>query len=131
MKTIEEINQNIIELRRNGQSVKKISDGYHTFGDYIDMRNIYFIALCNAYPELSWKSKKHFDEENDPMFEGDFIAGIFTPDGPITQHLKLKFCDELSVQEIERAPQYDGYTEEDVKIRIKSLNGGNVHERRK
>ena len=95
MKTIEEINQNIIELRRNGQSVKKISDGYHTFGDYIDMRNIYFIALCNAYPELSWKSKK------------------------------------LSVQEIERAPQYDGYTEEDVKIRIKSLNGGNVPERRK
>jgi len=131
MKTIEEINQNIIELRRNGQSVKKISDSYHTFGDYIDMRNIYFIALCNAYPELSWKSKKHFDEENDPMFEGDFIAGIFTPDGPITQHLKLKFWDELSVQEIERAPQYDGYTEEDVKIRIKSLNGGNVHERRK
>ena len=131
MKTIEQINEDIMELRRNGQSVKEISDGHHTFEDYTDMRNVYFIALCNAYHDLSWKSKKHFDEENDPMFDGDFIAGIFTPDGPITQHLKMKFWGDLQVQEIERAPQYDGYTEEDVKVRIKSLNGGNVHERRK
>lgn len=131
MKTTEQINEDIMELRRNGQSVKEISNGHHTFGDYTDMRNTYFIALCNAYHDLSWKSKKHFDEENDPMYDGDFIAGIFTPDGPITQHLKMKFWGDLQVQEIERAPQYDGYTEEDVKVRIKSLNVGNVHERRK
>ena len=56
------------------------------------------------------------------VFSNDFIAGIFTPDGPITQHLKLKCGDEVSVQEIERAPQYDGYTEEDVKARIKILD---------
>lgn len=127
MRTTEEINADIIELRKSGQSVKNVSDGYHTFGDYADMRNIYFIALCNAYSDLSWKSKNHFDEEHDPMFDGDFIAGIFTPDGPITQHLKLKFWDDLNVQEIERAPQYDGYTEEDVIVRIKSLHGGNTH----
>lgn len=131
MKTIEQINEDILELRRSGQSVNGVSDGYHSFGDYVDMRNAYFIALCNAYPDISWKSKKHFDEENDPMFDGDFIAGIFTPDGLITQHLKMKFWDDLSVQEIERAPQYDGYTEEDVKDRIKSLNRGNIHERKK
>lgn len=131
MKTVEEINEDIMNLRKNGQSIKKISDGYHTFEDYTDMRNIYFIALCNAYPNLSWKSTKHFDEENDPMFEGDFIAGIFTPTGPITQHLKLKFWDDLNVQEIERAPQYDGYTEEDVKERVKSLDSGNIREKGK
>ena len=68
MKTIEQINEDILELRHSGQSVKKVSDGYHTFGDYTDMRNVYFIALCNAYPDISWKSKKHFDEENDPMY---------------------------------------------------------------
>ena len=128
MKTIDEINEDILKLRDNNQSVKEISDGFHTFGEYIDMRNAYFIALCNAYRESSWKSKKHYDEENDPMFEGDFIAGIYTPDGLITQHLKLKYWDDLCVQEIERAPQYDGYTQEDVKARIKSLNGGNINE---
>ena len=85
------------------------------------MRNIYFIQLLNAYPEISWKSKKHFDEENDPMFDGDFIAGINTPDGVATQHLKMNFWDEVNVKEIDRAPQYDEYTENDVKIRIKSL----------
>ena len=122
MKTIDEINEDILELRENNQSVKEISDGFHTFGEYIDMRNAYFIALCNAYRESSWKSKKHYDEEKDPMFDGDFIAGIYTPDGLITQHLKLKYWDDLYVQEIERAPQYDGYTKEDVKVRIKSLS---------
>ena len=53
MLTIEEINAAIKELRKDGQSVKKVSDGYHTFGDYTDMRNEYLIALCNAYPEIS------------------------------------------------------------------------------
>ena len=122
MRTIEQINEDIIELRKNGKSVKNISDGHHTFDDYIDIRNVYFIALCNAFPELSWKSLKHFDEENDPMFNGDFIAGIYTPDGPIAQHLKLKFWPDLCVQEIDRAPKYHVYTEEDIKIRVKSLN---------
>lgn len=123
MRTIDEINSDIKELRNNGISVKNISDGYHSFGDYVDIRNTYFIALCNAYPELSWKSKHHYDEENDPIseFDGDFIAGINTPEGMISRHLKLKYWNELEVPEKERAPKYDGYTEEDMKKRVKSL----------
>lgn len=128
MLTIEEINAAIKELRKDGQSVKKVSDGYHTFGDYTDMRNEYLIALCNAYPEISWKTKKHFDEENDPMFNGDFLAGINTPAGQISQHLKLKFWELLKVPEIERGPKYDGYTEEDVKERLHSLGKENYNQ---
>ena len=120
--TIEEINKSIVEIRKSGQSVKEISDGYHCFADYIEIRNLYFMALCNAYKEISWKSKKHYDEENDPMFDGDFIAGINTPEGLVTQHIKLKHWDELDIKELDRAPLYDGYTKEDVKVRIKSLN---------
>lgn len=127
MKTIDEINDDILKLRKNDKSVNEISDGYHTIGDYKEMRNLYFIALCNAYPEISWKSKKHFDEENDPIseFDGDFIAGINTPKGTISRHLKLKYWDDLCIKELENAPEYDGYTEEDMKIRIKSLNRNN------
>ncbi len=119
--SVEQINEEILKLRENGLSVKKVSDGYHTFEDYTDMINRYFMALCEAYYDLSWKSKKHYDEENDPMFDGCFIAGINTPTGIITQHIKMKYWDELDVREIDNAPQYDGYTENDVKFRIKSL----------
>ena len=127
MRTIEQINNDIIKLRNSGQSIKNISDGYHTFEEYVEMRNIYFIALCNAYPEISWKSKKHYDEINDPIsnFNGDFIAGINTPDGTITRHLKLKFWDDLYVPEIEKSFKYDNYTEDDMKKRLKSLNKRN------
>ena len=121
MLSVEEINKAILELRNAGISVNEISDGFHTFGDYKDMRNRWFISTLNSNPTLSWKSKKHFDEENDKMYGGDFIAGINTPCGMATHHLKMKYWDKLKVQEIDRAPEYDGYTEEDVKERIDSI----------
>ena len=49
-----------------------------------------FCTICNCFPNLFWKSRKHFDEENDPMFNGDFIAGINTPEGIATYHIKLE-----------------------------------------
>jgi hypothetical protein len=122
MTNIEGVNKAIQTLRNAGISVKEISDGHHTFGQYIEMRNCYFIELCNAYPELSWKSRNHFNEEEDPMFNDDFIAGINTPAGTVSQHLKMIHWDELRVREIDRAPKYVGYTEEDIKIRIRSLS---------
>ena len=121
MENIYDINKAIQELKNMNQNIKDVSDGHHTFGEYIDMRNNLFIALCNAYSDISWKSKKHYDEENDPMFNGDFIAGINSDIGMITFHLKMKYWYDLDVKELDRAPEYDGYTEEDVKARIKSL----------
>ena len=49
------------------------------------------------------------------------IAGINTPDGIIVKHLKMYYWDEVNVEEIDRVPQYDRYTEDEVKFRIKSL----------
>ena len=122
MENIYDINKAIQELKNMNQNIKDVSDGHHTFGDYIDMRNNLFIALCNAYSDISWKSKKHYDEENDPMFNGDFIAGINSDTGMITFHLKMKFWDDLNVEEIDRAPKYDNYTSQDVIERIYALN---------
>ena len=51
-----------------------------------------------------------------------FIAGINTPLGPATYHIKLKYWDLFDIPEIERALEYDGYSSEDVLLRIKSLN---------
>ncbi|MBR3322322.1 hypothetical protein IKG05_01630 [Candidatus Saccharibacteria bacterium] len=101
---------------------KNISDGHHTFGELYQQRTALFCALCNLLPDISWKSKQHFDEKNDPMFNGDFIAGINTPDGVVTFHIKLEYWDSFKIPELERAPQYDGYSGENALTRIFSIS---------
>lgn len=101
---------------------KKISDKYHTFGDLYRQRAYLFSVICNQNIEFAWKSKKHFDEENDPMFNGDFVAGITTPLGEVSYHFKLEFWDLFEdIEELDRAPYYDGYSPEDALVRIRSL----------
>lgn len=122
MNKIEEINEMIKENKKLGIiSSKDISDGHHTFGELYKNRIILFCTLCNLLPNISWKSKKHFDEENDPMFFESFIAGINTPEGIATYHIKLKYWDLFDVPELEKAPKYDNYNNEEVLKRILSL----------
>ena len=73
MSNIDSINNEILNLKKSGTSVKNISDGNHTFADLYFQRMNLLSVICSCYQELSWKSKKHFDEENDPMFNGCFI----------------------------------------------------------
>ena len=123
MTKIEEINNLIIESKLSGEiSTKEITDGHHTFKELYKHRIILFCTLCNLLPEISWKSRKHYDEENDPMFDENFIAGINTPKGIATYHIKLKYWDLFEVKEIEKAPKYDYYSSDDVITRIQSLN---------
>ncbi len=103
-------------------SSKDISDGHHTFRELYLQRLIMFCTICNNFPNLSRKSKKHFDEEHDPMFNGDFIAGINTPEGVASYHIKLEYWDLFDIPEIDRAPKYDNYTPDDVMKRILSLS---------
>lgn len=127
MSKIEEINNLILLNKENGDiSTKEISDGHHTFGELYKNRIILFCTLCNLLPDLSWKSKKHFDEENDPMFDDSFIAGINTPSGIATYHVKLKYWNLFNIKELERAPKYDLYSNEEVLERILSLNSEEI-----
>lgn len=120
---VQEINNLIKEYKKDDKfNSKNISDSHHTFGELYHHRIVLFCTLCNLLPEISWKSKKHFDEENDPMFKDSFIAGINTPEGIATYHIKLKYWDMFNVQEIERAPKYDLYDSDDVIERIYSLS---------
>ena len=64
------------------------------------------------------------------MYEGDFIAGINTPEGVVTYHIKLKYWDLFDITEINRAPKYDNYTSEDVMNRILSLTKNNPHRKK-
>ena len=63
MRKIDEIN-NIIKENTKLKTIssKDISDGYHTFGELYKNRIILFCTLCNLFPNISWKSRKHMME---------------------------------------------------------------------
>lgn len=96
---------------------ESISDGYHTFDELYHHRAVLFAALQNAYPDKSWKSKKHSDKT---MFDNFFIAGIDTPQGMYTYHLEMKEWDKFHCKELDTAPEWDGHMPEDVE-RLMSL----------
>jgi hypothetical protein len=100
----------------------KISDGYHTFGQLYEHRIVLFIGLCvylyRDHPV--WRSKAHSDGS---VWDGWFIMGINTEPGEqITYHLPMShwpntaFCKTL-----EKAPEWDGHTSDDVLERLKGL----------
>ncbi len=118
---IDIVNNLVTNLKKDGYNAKKISDMRHTFEMLYYQRMILFALVCKAYPDLAFKSKKHFDEVNDPMFNGDFVAGIKTPKGITTFHFKLEYWDLFQIKELDNAPEYDGYTVEEALERLTSL----------
>lgn len=109
-----------------------ISDGYHTFGELYNHRIALYMLLAKqiAYPGRNevyckgdnpvWKSKAHSDES---IWEGWFILGIYKAKGQqITYHLPMSEWDKCYfAEELEKAPEWDGHTSEDVLVRLNSL----------
>ena len=59
-----------------------------------------------ACKDRSWKSKLHSDGT---MYDGMFIVGLNTQDGPVTYHFDMKYWDiATQIPEIEKAPEWDG-----------------------
>lgn len=124
---VNEINKSIQELSAEDRQL--VSDGYHSFGELYEHRIVNYIAILRIIfdrdvrlrrPWHMWRSKMHSDGSS---WDGWFILGIYTePDQQITYHLPIEKWDECSfAQTLERAPEYDGHTSEDVIKRIKSL----------
>ena len=99
--------------------VGEVSDGYHTFNELYHHRAVLFSVICNANPDIAWKSKLH---DTGDMFEGMFIVGIETSQGQATYHYDIEpYWDMYKVKELERAPKWDGHTPEQAIERIKTL----------
>lgn len=96
-----------------------VSDGYHTFNSLYHQRLILTAALACAFPNLAWKSRKHSDGEV-PFGGGWFIVGFATPEGQYTYHYEDKDWDLFQCPEVEKAPEWDGHTDKDVR-RLLSL----------
>lgn len=105
-------------------------DGYHTFAELYEHRITLFIALCEILyldPQYQtgrkaeiWRSKKNGD---DSEWDGWFILGIGKDKGgQITYHLPLSRWEETNFAEtLEKAPEFDGHTSDDVLERLKKL----------
>lgn len=79
------------------------SAGYHTFNELYHHRAVLFSVIVKAFPDQAWKSRHHSDGS---MFDGMFIVGIDTPDGPATYHYDLdSYWDMFRCKEVERAPE--------------------------
>lgn len=93
--------------------MENVSDGYHTFEALYEQRLVLSAVIANTYPDISWKSHRHFDGE-EPFGGGWFIVGFNTPEGPFTYHYKNEYYDMFHCKELERGLEWDGHTDKDV-----------------
>ena len=114
----ETIRKQAEEIERLKADRDNASDGHHTFKELYEHRHALFAAVSKS--QGGWKSKLHDDGT---MFDGWFIAGCTTPQGPITYHLPLEWWDAFPAVTLAKAPAWDGHTSTDVVGRIKSLLG--------
>lgn len=103
------------------------SDGYHTFDELYEYRMLYNAAFFNM--TATWfdeyqvgtrpvKSKRHHDGEE--CFGGGwFIVVAELPSGQISNHYPLKDWNLFQIDEVERAPEWDGHTPADVAVRLR------------
>lgn len=99
------------------ESVGELSDTYHSFDDLYKHRTILSALLFLNFP-YSWKSKIH---EDGTMYNGMFVTGFPTPTGMVSYHYDLEYWDLFKIPEIPHAPHFDGYTDNDVLIRLTNI----------
>lgn len=104
-------------------NVGQISDRYHTFDELYRHRAKLFAALVVAYPDISWKSKLHHDGT---MYDNMFIVGMDLPQGKITYHQDMYEWDMFHCKELDRAPEHDGHTPNDVLFRLSAMIDANM-----
>lgn len=99
------------------ESVGELNDTYHSFDDLYKHRTILSALLFLNFP-YSWKSKIH---EDGTMYDGMFVTGFPTPTGMVSYHYDLEYWDLFKIPEIPHAPHFDGYTDNDVLIRLTNI----------
>ena len=102
----------------------KISDGYHTFDELYEHRYFLFIQLARKVKEDNtrhvWRSIKHSDGT---FYKDWFIMGINKEAGEqISYHLPIRLWnDTMFAETLDKAPEFDGHTSNDVIDRLKSI----------
>ena len=107
----------VLQITEKG--VGDVSDGYHTYNELYHHRAILFSVICKMFKDRCWKSRAHHDGS---MFDDMFIVGINTPEGQATYHYDINpYWDIFDVEELDRAPEWDGHSPEEAIERIANL----------
>lgn len=99
------------------ESIGQISDGSHTFDELYHHRMMLFSFVCEVFKDNAWKSWLHDDGT---MYDDYFIVGVTTPDGDYSYHYHKDWWQLFDVEELEKAPKWDGHKPSDI-TRIFSL----------
>lgn len=91
--------------------IQQVTDGYHTFDELYHHRMYLFSIICNQNPEFARKSKLHDDGT---MFDNYFIVWINGPEGDYSYHYHMDNWDMFKVEEVDRAPEWDGHKPSDI-----------------
>lgn len=99
---------------------QNISDGYHTFKELYQHRNLLFINICvamaKAMPELTWWNVGHYD--------GYFCLYLLTDVGQISYHIEMEYLPiikDLIRKALPDVDVFDGHTSGDVVERLRRL----------
>lgn len=132
------LNENAIELinttiKNSSIDTNKISDGYHTFGELYEHRIILYLSLIgatkayidsgNRIPIKLWYSDTHHDGTS---WDGWLIVGITNTSNneQISYHINSSYehlLIEMDIEKLDKAPEWDGHTSEDVLKRLIKL----------
>jgi hypothetical protein len=86
-----------------------LSDGYHTFDELYEHRNLLFINLCLGCPEHSaWK----------PDGDGWFILFHMTKHGQISYHIPNRHLSKVEGRIEMKNVEWDGHTGADTLERL-------------
>jgi len=118
-------------MELEGPQEMDASDGYHTFDELYDHRITLFITLCRRQAKAKpsgwwsqvWRSKRHSDGELCFGTGTQYVLGIGkASECQITYHIPVERWNETDFAEtLEKAPEWDGHTSDDVLERLKRL----------
>lgn len=97
--------------RKEAMITGETSDGYHTFNELYHHRMVLFSIICNSKKDVAFKSKLHADGT---MFDDYFIVGVKTAIGYYTYHYHIDNWQRFDVDEVEKAPEWDGHEPSDI-----------------
>lgn len=98
-------------LENKGQ----ISDGYHTFDELYNHRDLLFINLCQLRPKVSWIKATE-------DYPGYFCLYTRTPHGQISYHVQNKYRHMVEGLQV-KDNEWDGHSSNDVIERMTKWGG--------
>lgn len=100
-----------------------ITDGYHTFGELYEHRNLLFLNLCKLL-YFSPQFQNSHEIWRKPIEDGWFLMGINLEAGKqVSYHLPESLWDMTNFVDVKNENEYvfDGHTSKDVVDRLTNL----------